>query len=253
MDQRVIVWISFGAASAVAAKLALEKYGPATVTLVYCDTSASEHSDNVRFSRELEKWLGKPILGIRNLQFRTVDEVFSQHRYMSGPKGARCTVEMKKKPRFAFALPDDVHVFGFTADEKRRITDFEQRNPELRLSWILRDQNIGKQGCYRILSDAGIDLPLMYLLGFDNNNCLGCVKATSPWYWDMIRHHFPEVFKRRCEQSRAIGCRLVEYQGKRIFLDELPYGPFKKYGKESISCGPECGIPQPDPMDDPMF
>ncbi len=251
--RRLLCWFSCGAASAVATKISIGQYGDDfEVMPVCCDTRPSEHPDNMRFARECETWFGRPITFISNDQYATVDEVFERVGYMSGVKGARCTVELKKKPRFKFARPDDVHVFGFTADEGKRIREFKERNPELYLKWPLQELGITKSKCYEMVSLAGIELPAMYLLGFDNNNCPGCVKASSPWYWDMVRTHFPEVFKRRCEQSRKIGVRLVEiHHHERIFLDELPAGPFKKRGKkENLSCGPECGVPQiVDPLE----
>jgi hypothetical protein len=81
----------------------------------------------------------------------------------------------------------------------------------------------------------------MYKLGFKNNNCIGCVKATSPAYWSHVRKHFPEVFERRARVSREIGAKLVRIDGKRVFLDEMPDG---RYGQvtENISCGPQCGL-----------
>lgn len=243
---RIIVWFSCGAASAVAAKYTIADYREThNVEVVCCDTRPSENSDNYRFSREVEAWLGQMIIYIRNKDYVTVDDVFEETGYMSGVKGARCTVELKKKPRFAYAQADDIHVFGFTNDEQKRIREFTTRNPELHLLWTLQKHQIDKQMCYRILEYAGIELPEMYRLGFDNNNCPGCVKGTSPWYWDMVRHHQPDVYQRRCEQSRKIGVRLVEISHhNRIFLDELPHGPFKKHRrKERMSCGPECGVP----------
>lgn len=256
-EMRMLCWFSCGAASAVATKRAIEHFGSThEVVPVCCDTRPSENSDNYRFSSACEEWFGRPIVFISNDQYSTVDEVFEKTGYMSGIKGARCTVDLKKKPRFKFARPDDHHVFGFTADEGKRIREFSERNPELFLNWILRDLGVTKQDCYHVLQDVGIKLPVMYQLGFDNNNCPGCVKASSPWYWDMVRTHFPEVFLRRCEQSRKIGVRLVEIKHHvRIFLDELPPGPFKKRGKkENLSCGPECGVStQTVTMDDPAF
>ena len=240
---RIATWFSCGAASAVAAKQAIDRYsGSREVVVVCCDTRASEHDDNYRFSAEVEAWLGQPIIYIINDKYGTVDDVFKRERYMSGPRGARCTVELKKIPRFGFQRADDVHVFGFTFDERKRVRSFTMRNPELSLKWILVETATTKADCYDIVARAGIALPVMYGLGFDNNNCPGCVKASSPWYWDMIRTHFPKVFKRRCVQSRALGVRLVEIKHHvRIFLDELPPGPFKKRRKkERMSCGPDC-------------
>lgn len=254
---RIISWFSHGAASAVASKLAIEQLSKDNeVLIVNCDTRPSEHPDNYRFSEDCERWFGQKIVFIRNDKYNTVDDVFERERYMSGQYGARCTTEVKKVPRFAFQHPDDIHIWGFTAGERKRMRDFEKNNPELNLNWILAKNKITHQRCLEILDEAGIKRPAMYEMfdaedrarfkvnGFDNNNCPGCVKSSSPWYWDMIRKYFPDVFKRRCEQSRSIGCRLVELgHHKRIFLDELPAGPFKKYKKkERISCGPDCGL-----------
>lgn len=242
---RLLCWFSCGAASAVASHEALASYRQTyQVQVVHCDTRASEHPDNDRFCQDVEQWLGQPIVHLRNLDYQTVDDVFARHHYMAGVKGARCTTELKKLPRLAYAHPEDTHVFGFTAHEMKRVREFEQRNPELRLKWVLVEKGLTKSDCLRILQQAGIAIPTMYQLGFDNNNCPGCVKASSPWYWSMVRKHFPEVFQRRAQQSRAIGCRLVEiHHHERIFLDELPEGDFPKPSrKENLSCGPECGL-----------
>lgn len=246
-NQRVLVWFSCGAASAVAASLALKKYGQ-RVEVIYCDTSKDEHEDNQRFMAECEQWLGVKIKRLKSDLYSTVDEVNEGTRYISGPKGARCTTELKKVPRLAYQWPDDIHVFGFTADESAplasraddRVADFEMNNPELFLDWVLVDSNTTKQDCYAAILKAGIKLPEMYLLGYRNNNCKGCVKATSPGYWNKVRVDFPETFKVRAERSRALGVRLVKLKGERIFLDELPEG-VGKYRHENISCGPECG------------
>jgi hypothetical protein len=236
---RILAWYSDGAASACMAKLAVEKYGP-LVEILKCDTTSSEHPDNLRFRREVESWIGREITLISSEKYADVNEVFERTGYMAGIYGARCTVELKKLPRFTYQDVADTHLFGFTADEHKRISEFEKNNPELYLEWILRDQNITKAGCFRMLSDAGIKRPVMYDLGFKNNNCLGCVKATSPKYWNRIRAHFPEVFQRRCEQSRRLGVRLTRVRGQRIFLDELPLDAGKYEAEPDISCGPQC-------------
>lgn len=67
-EQRIVVWFSCGAASAMAAKLAVEKYGERCI-VVYCDTSKSEHPDNLRFLADVERWIGKPVLRIRSEKY----------------------------------------------------------------------------------------------------------------------------------------------------------------------------------------
>jgi hypothetical protein len=235
------VWFSCGAASAIAGQLAIEKYGHEPVHLVYCDVARSEHPDNGRFMADVALWLSHSVEIISSADFKDVDEVFDKTRYMSGVAGARCTAELKKKPRFAYQKWDDINVFGLMANEEKRITNMINGNPELTFDWILRDNGITKIDCYQRLGKAGIQLPMMYRLGFDHNNCIGCVKAQSPAYWLLVKKHFPDVFKRRAEQSREIGCRLAKLGGKRLFIDDIPDESTETI-QEDLSCGPECGF-----------
>jgi hypothetical protein len=232
---RVVVWFSCGAASACALKLT----AALNPVAVYCDTSSGEHEDNARFMSDVEKWTGIRISKIRSERYNTIEEVFEKRRYMSGVNGAPCTVEMKKVPRFKFQRPDDIHIFGMTVEEKRRIAGFEADNHELTLRWPLVEWGMTKHDCLRMIESAGIATPAKYLQGYSNNNCHGCVKATSPHYWNLVRKTDPQVFERRVEQSRRFGAKLVRYKGKRIFLDELP-ADSTEVVQEDLSCGPQC-------------
>ena len=240
---RIISWFSCGAASAVAASLAIQQYGQDRVTVVYCNTMANEHPDNYRFFDEIEKWLGVAIIVISSTKAKTIEQVFDMKSYMSGLKGAPCTVELKKVPRFDFQQVDDIHIFGYTSEEGKRIARFEMNNPELNLDWILHRNGYSKEICFGILKHAGIELPIMYKLGYKNNNCLGCVKASAPKYWNKIRKDFPHIFQQRAEQSRRIGCKLtrkkIRNKWEHIYLDELAIDSNENY-KENLSCGPEC-------------
>ena len=239
---RHLAWFSCGAASAVAAKLAAETYGDAC-EIVYCNTMATEHGDNSRFFDDVERWVGKPITVIESDKYETINDVFERTRYMSGIKGARCTVEMKKLPREAFQRAGDIHIFGYTDDAKehKRAADFEKYNPTLQVEWILQDRRITKAKCLEILRAAGIALPAMYALGFDHNNCIACVKATSAGYWNRTRRLFPEVFLERALQARRLGVKLARLNGERIYVDELPMDA--EAPDDDIECGPACQIP----------
>lgn len=241
-DGRILVWFSCGAASAVTAYLAIQKYGD-RVVIVNCDTTNDEHPDNKRFREDVQKWLGREMILIRSEKYTSVDDVFEQTAYMSGVHGARCTTELKKVPRFAFQCIEDIHCFGLTYDERSRIETFEQENPEIYIDWLLVENEITKQDCYDILKANGIKRSEMYELGFDNANCIGCVKSASPKYWNLIRLNFPEVFNLRATRSRLLGVKLVKYKGERIFLDELlPTAGLKdKTFGEQIECGVFCG------------
>lgn len=238
LPSRRLVWFSCGAASAVAAKISIDKYGQG-VEVVTCDTRADEHRDNERFLKDVEQWIGVKIKDLRSSKYQTCEQVWEDRKYMSGPGGAPCTVELKKVPRFAYQNPEDIHIFGYTVEERARIARFERDNHDLFLEWPLRDEGLTKQDCFRIIEKAGIKLPEMYLLGYENNNCIGCVKASSPHYWNRVRKTHPDIFQRRADQSRNIGAKLVKYKGDRIFLDELPEEATEVV-KEDLSCGPQC-------------
>lgn len=236
-DGRLLVWFSCGAASACALKL-VAHLNPLAV---YCNLANNEHEDNIRFRADVERWTGVPVTVISSTQYESCEDVWEHRRFMAGPNGAPCTVEMKKVPRFNFQRADDTHIFGLTADEVDRIGKFESDNIDMNLAWPLVQAGMTKADCIQCVADAGIVIPVMYRLGFNNNNCIGCVKATSARYWNMIRRFFPAVFRVRCEQSRRLGAKLVRYKGVRIFLDELP--PDEDDGiVEDLSCGPQCRV-----------
>jgi hypothetical protein len=167
---RVLCWFSCGDASAVAAKLAIEKYGDRCEVL-YCDTFAYEHPDNRRFFDDVQAWLGREIKILKSAEYVDIYDVFRRTRYLVGPTGARCTTELKKKVRKKYQRVDDIHVFGFTSEELSRIVRFRAENPELRADFTLFDAGITKADCHRAVRAAGIELPAMYRMGYRNNNC----------------------------------------------------------------------------------
>lgn len=240
--ETIAVWFSSGAASAVAAKKTIEKYGDTHIVRVVNNPVAEEDSDNVRFLRDVEKWLGVEIEFALNDKYPSAScvDVWDRRQFMSGPAGAPCTMELKKGARQQWEKKNHVdwHVLGFTYEERKRHDNFVRSERE-NLIPVLIDERIKKSDCYRIIQDAGIDLPRIYHLGYPNANCIGCVKATSPTYWNHVRKVHPDVFQQRAEQSRRIGARLVRHKGERMFLDELPSDA---KGNAMKNLDFECGI-----------
>jgi hypothetical protein len=227
--QRVICWFSCGCASAVATKLTVEKYEndkniELVIAYIYIK---NEHEDSHRFMLDCEKWFGYPVTIIKDEKYSSdVDEVIKKTKYMSGIYGAVCTKVLKKEVRFAMQRHDDIHVFGMTVEEKRRIDRLEDSEPDLFLENPLIDNQITKNDCYKMVHHAGIELPVMYKLGYNNNNCIGCLKAGSPSYWNKIRKDFPEVFKVRANQEKLLNVSLCK-MSKNKFMDKYPV-EFKK-------------------------
>lgn len=240
MKETITVWFSCGAASAVAAKKTIEKYGEDYNVIIVNNPVVNEHPDNKRFLQDCEKWFGQKIIKAINSEYPSCDirDVFDKRKYISGTAGAPCTMLLKKEARYQFEKNNkiDWHVLGFTIDEWQRQKKFNSYERGNTIP-VLITELLTKEDCFKILQKAGIKLPEIYSLGFPNANCIGCVKSQSPTYWNLVRQTFPDVFNERAEQSRRIGCKLVKRKGKRIFLDELletdKGGKIKSY---------ECGI-----------
>lgn len=238
---RVVCWFSCGAASAVATKLAIEKFKD--VQIVYCDTG-SEHQDNARFLKDCENFFGQKITVLKSKKYTNTWDVFEKTKYLAGIKGARCTTELKKVLRNEYQEIDDLQVFGFDFSEQKRSEKFKKNNPEIRIYTPLIDEKITKQQCFSILTDAKIELPMMYKLGYKNNNCIGCVKGQAG-YWNKIREDFPDVFEKMAKIERQLDVAINKtYAGdgkrKRVFLDELDENAGRYQNEPSIGCGVLC-------------
>jgi hypothetical protein len=240
--QTIAVWFSCGAASAVAAMLTKIQYGDTCNIRILNNPVMEEDKDNLRFLRDVEAWLGLPVETIINSKYPSCSavEVWERRGYMSGVAGAPCTLELKKMARQQFEMDNDIdwHVLGFTSEEEKRFCNFQSRERQNTLP-VLIEAGMTKADCYMYLQDAGIKPPAAYAQGYPNANCKGCVKATSPTYWNHVRKVDPDVFAARSEQSRRIGARLVRHKGERIFLDELPPGA---RGLPMKNLDFECGI-----------
>lgn len=243
-DSVIAVWFSCGAASAVAAKKTVDKYGERCKVRIVNNPVVEEHPDNLRFLKDVEQWIGIPIELATNPKYKSgsCEEVWHARKYMAGPTGAPCTVELKKKARQRWESQNhvDYHVLGFTYDEQKRHERFIMTERDNVLP-VLIDEKITKKECFKILIKAGIELPAMYKLGYPNANCIGCVKASSSTYWNHVRKTHPEVFEKRSAMSRQLGAKLVWYKGKRIFLDELdPNAKGHKMKSIDFDCSSFC-------------
>lgn len=213
-----ILWFSAGAASAVACKLALEKYNDPAV---YFIETGSEDPDSFRFIQDCEKWFGIPVVTLKSKTFSSHWEVIEKTHFLNSAFGARCTKELKRKVRYQ--LQDELkawecQIIGYDVTEKKRALRFSQQNPNVKAVYPLIDAGISKSECFGILEKAGIKRPLMYDLGFPNNNCIGCVKG-GKGYWNLVKRVYPDAFDRMAKLERKINHSCI----KDCYLDELPF------------------------------
>lgn len=232
----VIAWFSCGATSAVACKLALGKYD--NVRVVYIDTH-SGHSDNLRFIRECEDWYGTAIEVRDNPNWANVGDVILRTGYINGPFGAACTLHLKKEVRYALEKEvgkwsGQVWGFEFTRNEINRAIRLQEQYPKIKPLFPLIEEQLAKPDCLAILRSQGIELPVMYRMGYHNNNCIGCVKGGIS-YWNTIRRDFPDVFLRMAQLERVVGHTCLKDDDGLLFLDELD--PSRGRGVEPIVPG----------------
>ena len=244
MTPRTICWFSAGAASAVATKLTLAEHGHDGVCVAYTDPG-SEHPDNGRFMAECEEWFGHPITRLKSEKYRDTWQVWEERRFLVSPAGALCTTELKKRPRFAFQHPDDVQVFGYTSEEAHRADRFRQKNPGVDLVTPLIERGLTKDDCLAMVDRAGIELPVMYRLGYRNNNCVGCPKG-GMGYWNRIRVDFPEVFDRMARLERDIGASVLRSDGEPVWLDGLDPERGNHQDEPSFECSLLCALAEGD-------
>ncbi len=246
--KRVVCWFSHGAASAVATILAFREYGPDNCIAV-CQDTGSEHPDNTRFRAEFTRATNIPVEVIKSDKYSDIWDVFEKTRWLVGPRGARCTSELKRMVAERYLnFFDDLEVLGYTSDEEKRLAQWQKNNEERFIDPILVRNQYSKQMCFDELARLGIELPAMYLLGYQNNNCIGCVKGQAG-YWNKIRRDFPETFDRMAKVERELDVAICKTEptvdGKRqrirVFLDELDPSAGRYKDEPPMTCGFLCG------------
>lgn len=246
---RYVCNFSCGAASAVATKLTIGEYGLSHEVLVVNAYLASEHPDNRRFLADCEAWFGRPITVVRDVKYNAdAYEVFRKRRYTKGRYGAACSKALKREVIDSHFPPrdGDMTVLGYTAEEHERFDDWIDANADRRAIAPLIDNKLGKADVLAMVERAGIELPLMYRMGYHNANCIGCVKGGAG-YWNKIRRDFPEKFEEMAQIEELIGPsaylfrhRSGPLKGKRFPLRELPPTMGRYEDEPDISCSAAC-------------
>ena len=117
--------------------------------------------------------------------------------------------------------------------EKHRAESIEETMREFTHIFPLIDRGLTKEDAHGICERLGVKRPVMYDMGYNNNNCIGCIKG-GMGYWNKIRVDFPEVFESRAKLERDIGTSCING----CFLDELD----PSRGRMSDEIMQDCGI-----------
>lgn len=255
---RIVSYFSSGVPSAVATKLALTAKWPSGYDefVIYNFEIVEEHEDNKRFLSDCQKWFGHThqIETVGNDRYnRSTDKVFLDTKYLVGPYGARCTSELKKAMRHKFGKPSDLVILGYTSEEEHRVKRLQLAEPMLKIWPILIEKQLDRNETMALFERTTIELPIMYRLGYRNNNCIGCVKGGAG-YWNKIRKDFPNRFAEMAKIERQLGRTICkrewvesgERKTERIYLDELPEGLGRYNFEPEFQCGIFCHTAEMD-------
>ena len=209
-----ICWFSCGVSSFLAAY-----YTPDCDDIIYTHIN-NQHPDSLRFLHDCENLLGRSITILQSSYFKSVDDVIETFHCINTPWGAPCTTKLKKDVRKDWELShpgEHTYIWGFDSSEKKRAERIIESMPQYNHEFPLIERDLTKENVHAIALNLGLRRPIMYDLGYPNNNCIGCVKG-GKGYWNLIRRDFPDVFARRALQERSIGHSCING----CFLDELP-------------------------------
>ena len=229
-----VCWISAGVSSFIAGYLTRDTIDK----FIYIDI-ADQHKDSIRFVNDCSELLGKEIEIIKSDKYKTVEEACRAAGCirMSLTGFAPCTAWLKKRVRKQWEYEhreyEITYVWGFDCTEKRRADTLLETMIEFNHEFPLIENMLTKQDCHAMAARIGLKRPAMYDLGYNNNNCIGCVKG-GMGYWNKIRVDFPDVFASRAKLERDLGSHCL----KECFLDELE----PDRGRMSDEVLEDCGI-----------
>ena len=203
---------------------------------IYIDIE-NQHPDSMRFIKDCERALGKPIQILQS-PYKSKENVIKTFKYINGVAGAKCTEVLKKRPRKEWEDKhkdyDIAYVWGFDIGEQKRADRLRESMPDFQHEFPLIDNMLSKKDVHGLFERTfDFPRPKMYDMGYKNNNCIGCVKG-GMGYWNKIRVDFPEVFDRMAKLEREIGHSCING----LFLDELD----SDRGRVEDEIIPDCSI-----------
>lgn len=194
-----VVNFSGGVCSFWAAKRVVDRHGPSNVTLLFADTLI-EDPELYQFNQQAAALLGVPITRVS--KELTPWQLFRQQGMIANNRFPICSIYLKREMLDKWieqnCQPASTTIYlGFDWTEHHRLEHICKSRPEWKFEAPMTEEPIWDK-C-RMLVEAeriGLNMPLLYKLGFSHNNCGGrCVRAgISHWVklYELLPNRFME-------------------------------------------------------------
>lgn len=212
---RRVVMFSGGITSWAVARLVVERYGTAGVTLLFADTLVEEPIQ-VGILDDAAADVGVPVTRVAD--GRTPWEVFRDKRIIGNTKIAPCSHLLKQKPcrdwLDANARPADTIVYvGIDWTETHRLPAIIAGHAPYPVEAPLAEPPYtDKETWFAIAAVRGLRAPSLYEKGFSHNNCGGACVRGGQAQWRRLLVEFPERYAENEAQENA----LREHLGKDV-------------------------------------
>ena len=238
-----IISFSGGCGSAIAAEMAVNKYGSDNVLLLFAD-SLMEDESLYKFNKQVSEFLGCTLITIT--EGRTPWEVFADAKYLGNTRIDPCSRALKRnfirkwlKRNFC---PEECNIhIGIDCSEEHRLAPVCDNNkPYVYRSMLVEnDVFIHPEDKIEWCVDRGIDVPTLYTMGFSHNNCGGfCIKAGLGHY-KKLYEQFPTRYAQHEKEQEKLMVLVPEVRPflRKMIRGKTRYITLRDYRIEFLSRG----------------
>lgn len=216
-----VISLSGGIGSYFALKRVLDKVPKEDVIAVFCDV-CNEDKDLYRFLDDITKKIDIEILTL--CDWRTPIELAKEEKFLYNSRVANCSKILKSRVfnKWLKTIDDECTLyFGIDFTEVHRCKAIIKNYSKYKCEFpMCEEPYIYKHEMLKQLTEDGIAIPRMYILGFSHNNCRGmCFKAG-------IGH-----FKNLLEKDRETYLEFEEEEQKIIKIIDKDVAILKRKGK----------------------
>ena len=209
-----IVFYSSGISSLFVARFLAAK--GVDILLVFADTKL-EHPSNYRFLEQSIKQLGCKCTKLQD--GRNIFELWHDKRAIANNRMPFCSIELKSKVCKKYITdnyqPSDcILYFGISSDEEKRTAKIKANWHPYQCDFPLLNLDIPKSAMIKLAESEGLEMPLMYKLGFNHANCSGaCVRAGKKQWLELLEK-LPEVYQQWENEEE----KMRNYLGKNVAI-----------------------------------